>query len=121
MTNLPPSPLKITAGRLIAQRFERETNSIIKLSQQSKAKEEWGVHEYVVLQLGPDKLDELGNVVPYPCKVGDKIMPLFNQCLSFAFAGHQYLIMPLEAVAGVEDQTAMTFLEGGQKLIHPAG
>lgn len=121
MPDLPPSPLTITPGRLIVRRFERKTNKLVQLAQSAKQKEQWGVHEYVVLQLGPEKTNERGEVVPYPCKVGDRIMPLFNQCLSFAFAGEEYLILPLEAVAGVEDQSAMTFLESAQSFIQPHG
>jgi chaperonin GroES len=119
MQDIPPSPLIMAPGIVLCQEFERKTDSKIQLSDTAKDKREWGLKEFIVLAVGPERILDNGDKKPMPVKRGDKIMPMFNQVIAFDIKGRKYMAMPQEAIIGIEDETVMTVLrsEDLRKLI----
>lgn len=108
---LPPSPLKMTPGSVLCIEKERKTASKLHLPDTVKSKQEWGHKEFLVIAVGDGRILENGGFKPMSVKVGDRVMPMFNQVLAFDFADEKYLAMPMEAIIGIEDTTVMTALD----------
>lgn len=109
-SDIPPSPLIMSPGSLLAIEREKKSGSKIHLPDVAKSKKEWGHNEFIVIAVGPEKMMENGLYRPMPYKVGQKIMFLFNQGVAFDYCGEKYIAMPQDAVIGVENETVMTAL-----------
>jgi co-chaperonin GroES (HSP10) len=98
-------------GSLLAQEFERKTDSKVHLPDSVKDKGEWGTKEFIVIDVGEGRMLDSGAIKPMPVKKGDRIMFLFNQALAFTIKGRVFRAMPMEAVMGIEDATVMSLFE----------
>lgn len=105
------SPLKPGPGVIVVLERDRKTNSMIHLPDIAKGKGEWGEQEFIVIAVGDGRMLDSGAIKPMPCKVGDRIMFIFTQAITFTIKGRVFRAMPQEALMGVEDGTVMAAFE----------